>query len=377
MSSKDLHKDCGANGPAPHGTHQATRVVLSTRKPTIALLGRTLWALLPLCAGVTLACTKATWQPRHTQPYVELAANGPAGSPKATFLVFMPETKQTNEVLAGLSDELAKDYRVIAVRIDQSQGVPTIAQGIDRHKPAAVVLMNNPTVAAYREYQRTTHLNHYPPAVVVMTSFLDGQSPSIRDWVGISYEVPLITAVTNLRKLVSTPTDRVGVVVRPALREFVDRQSALAKREQISVAVEEVSANPNNSEIKRAIRRLKGVAHVIWVLNDDHLLSPHLIAEGWLPELNERPWVPTIVGASSLVSPELSFGTFAVLPDHTALGTQTADVLYKMADSHFSLDGTSAVQLPLSITSTVDLTQAQERFALRDQALQQVDRVLQ
>ena len=88
------------------------------------------------------------------------------------------------------------------------------------------------------------------------------------------------------------------------------------------------------------------------------------------------PWVPTIVGAASLVSPSQSFGTFAVLPDHTALGTQAANLLLDIAEHDWQLPSAGA-QLPLSTTTTVDLTQARERFMLRPSALGQVDKVLE
>jgi hypothetical protein len=198
----------------------------------------------------------------------------------------------------------------------------------------------------------------------------------LRAATGISYEVPLITVVTNLRKLIATPIDRVGVIHRSALSGFVRRQAALAHREQTAVVREEVSQSPNASEIKRALRRLKQRCDAIWVLNDDKLLTPRLLADGWLHGLNEPPFVPTIVGAASLVSPTQSFGTFAVLPDHTALGTQAANLLMDIADNDWVLPN-SGTQLPLSTTTTVDLTQAKERFALRPSALAQVDKVLE
>ena len=210
-----------------------------------------------------------------------------------------------------------------------------------------------------------------------MSSFLEAKPAGLRAATGISYEVPLITVVTNLRKLIATPIDRIGVVHRAALAGFVRRQAALAFREQTTVVREEVSGTPNPSEIKRALRRLKQKCDAIWVLNDDHLLTPRLLAGGWLHGLNEPPSVPTIVGAASLVSPAQSFGTFAVLPDHTALGTQAANLLLDIAENGWLLTSSSGTQLPLSTTTTVDLTQARERFALRASALGQVDNVLE
>jgi hypothetical protein len=189
--------------------------------------------------------------------------------------------------------------------------------------------------------------------------------------------VPLITVVTNLRKLIAAPVERVGVVVRAPLTGFVDRQATLAGREKISVAREVVSASPNASEVKRALRKLKQRADAIWILNDDRLLSPRLITEAWLPSINERPFRPTIVGAGSLVSPAQSFGTFAVLPDHTALGAQAAALLLELSSEDWVLPEGAVVQAPLSTTTTVDLVQVRERFSLQQNALAQVDRILE
>jgi hypothetical protein len=136
-----------------------------------------------------------------------------------------------------------------------------------------------------------------------------------------------------------------------------------------------VSADPNPSELKHALRRLKQHCDVIWILNDDRLLSQGLIANGWLPGLNERPWVPAIVGAASLVSPAQSFGTFAVLPDHTALGVQAANLLFDVAANDWTLPSDSQIELPLSTTTIMDLVQVHERFELRAGALSQVDRI--
>ena len=140
---------------------------------------------------------------------------------------------------------------------------------------------------------------------------------------------------------------------------------------------QEISHSPNPSELKYALRKLKQHVDALWILNDDHLLSPRLIADGWIPGLNERPWSPAIVGAASLVSPQQSFGTFAVLPDHTALGAQAAGLVFDIADNSWMVPEDAVVQLPLSTTTTVDLGQVKERFSLREGALNQVDRVLE
>jgi ABC-type uncharacterized transport system substrate-binding protein len=288
----------------------------------------------------------------------------------------MPDTSQTREVWTGLSDELHNDFELVAWRVSTGNDAPLIADAIQRHRPVATVLMNNPTVYAYRDYQAQARTKQFPPAVIVMSSFLDEIRRPIKNVTGISYEVPLITAVTNLRRLCATPVDRIGVVRSQGLAGFVKRQAELASREQVTVQEEPLSASPNISELKRAIRRAKDRTDALWILNDDRLLTPKLIADGWLPGLSERPRIPTIVGAPSLVSAVGEFGTFAVLPDHTALGTQAGELILDMADEGWSIRDDAKSVLPVSVVTTLDVAQARDRMQLRDDAIKRVDRVL-
>jgi hypothetical protein len=341
--------------------------------------------LMVPAAGLAMGCWSGREHGAVATPYSEIAVSAPSRTAGAsaparaadvpTVLVFMPKTPQALEVWTGLRDDLKRDFKLIAVQVEGRHSVDVFTQAMHRHRASAIVLMNNPTLAAYREFQARADRKRFPPAIVVMTSFLV-RRPNAIATTGISYEVPLITAVTNMRKLMAKPIHRVGIVARSNLRGFVEQQLKIAAREQVVARLEQVSARPNAAEIKRALRIVKQDADAVWVLNDDRLLSPRLIADGWLPGMNERPWVPTIVGAASLVAPGTNFGTFAVLPDHTALGTQTAGMILDLADNDWTLDEEMDVQLPLSTIATVDLVQAQERFALRPDALQRVDRVL-
>lgn len=343
----------------------------------MALTRRDFLYLIPLCAATAYGCTTSRQAPKVGSGARVLNVREPTTKASSTILAFTPETPQTKEVLTGLSDELQEDYRLVAIRLDSSNESALLSESIDRYKPSALVLINNTSVSAYKKYQQQRGGPVFPPAVVVMASFLESQTSQLRCATGISYEVPLITAITNLRRLVVLPRERVGVVVRAPLRQFVEEQIRLASREKVIVTQEEVDASPNPSEIKRAIRRLKSRADVLWILNDDRLLTPQLIADAWVPGLDERPWVPSIVGAPSLVSASNSFGTFAVLPDHAALGAQVSSMLDDIASNGWKIPNGGAIQLPLSTTTTIDLLQVRERFALQPDALQQVDKILE
>jgi hypothetical protein len=340
-------------------------------------LTRRAFLTLSLGVGILSACSPALREPSSSHGPRELVSATGAGPRAPTILVFMPDTTQTNQVFSGLRDELGKDYRLIALRVDASSDSSVIEAALRRHAPAGIVLMNNPTVSAYKAVQRNHPEMTFPPAVVVMTSFLETQAAELRGTTGISYEVPLITAMTNLRRLLVLPSERVGVVGRAGLRDYIRRQIELCAPEKISVIAEEVSQRPNPSELKRAIRRLKQQADVIWIMNDDKLLTPRLISDGWLPGLDERPWLPSIVGAASLVSARSNLGTFAVLPDHVALGAQAASMLLDIAEDDWQMQSGQRIELPLSTTTTIDLVQTNERFTLKKDALQQVDRIVQ
>jgi hypothetical protein len=328
---------------------------------------------LPLTA-LAAGCHAGTQQ-QVAHPYRELESIEGDSKSAATVLVFMPDTPQSQEVWRGLRDEIGEEFKLVSVDVKDRNSVKVLRTAIERHRPQAVVLMNNPTLAAYRDYQTQYQGEKFPPAFVVMTSFLSQQSPLIST-TGVSYEVPLITVVTNLRKVVDTPVDRVGIVARAGLRRFIQDQADLAKKEKITAVVEEVGENPNAAEIKRAIRSVKNRADALWVLNDNQLLTPRLISDGWVPGMNERPWIPVIVGAAPLVSPGANFGTFALIPDHPSLGAQVANMIFDLADNDWTLSSEMSVQIPVSTISTMDLVQAHERLALRDDALQKVDRVL-
>jgi hypothetical protein len=342
----------------------------------MALTRRSFIIGFPALAGAQLGCSPLPSKQSVSARTKVLFATRAKQNGAPCVLVCMPETRQTKEVWRGLSDELGREFELVALQTEGDRSSAIIEAGIRRYQPAGLVLMNNPTVEGYRLLQQASQDNAFPPAVIVMSSFLEGTWPRLRLTTGISYEIPLITVVTNLRRLIATPIDRIGVIYRPGFNEFVTHQAGLAGREQTVVVREEVRPRPNSSDIKRALRRLKQRCDAIWVLNDNRLLTPRLLADGWLQGLNERPWIPTIVGAASLVSPSQSFGTFAVLPDHTALGVQAAALMLDIADNDWSLVPGSTAQLPLSTTTTVDLRQARERFALRPNALAQVDKVL-
>src|SRR6187551_519177 len=145
--------------------------------------------LLTLVAGSTAlaACGGVSAQSRGSRDYQELHKNLSAG--RETVLVCMPETRQTQQAWTGLNDELGQEFGLIAVRIEGRDDDGVIAEAVKRHRPAGVVLMNNPTVTAYRRYESELTSAKRVPNVAIMTSFLQARrlGPNAT---GVAYEVP-------------------------------------------------------------------------------------------------------------------------------------------------------------------------------------------
>ena len=208
--------------------------------------------------------------------------------------------------------------------------------------------------------------------------FLDETKRQITNATGISYEVPLITVVTNLRKVIARRRSR-GRGRRRShlarLRHAAGRPRAARADHRRRRRGKRVRRTPRSSS--GAIASVKRQVDALWILNDDRLLTPRLIADGWLPGLTQSPRIPALVGAASLVSAKSSFGTFAVLPDHTALGVQAASLIYDIVDENAAIEADAHAVLPLSVVTILDLGQARDRLQLRADAVKLVDRILE
>src|SRR5690606_8443791 len=134
---RQRHRGSDALATAQHLQPRGSRLMALTRRELLATLGG---------SAVLAACSRAPvrFQPGH---YHELYKTGGEGD---KVLVCMPETKQTLQAWTGLNDELSQEFGVVAVRIEARTDSAIIAEAVKRHKPASIVLMNNPSVSAYR-----------------------------------------------------------------------------------------------------------------------------------------------------------------------------------------------------------------------------------
>jgi hypothetical protein len=337
---------------------------------------RSLRLVLALAVAL-VACANGLPQP-PAGPAEAPLVDPPRRAGKKLVLVTMPDSPSFRTVRRALVAELQKDFDVATQIVDGHTSTAEFIRQVHRHKPSCLVLMDNPTVKLYRGYQNAHPGSQALPALVVMSSFLEELRADLPNASGVAYEVPGVTAFVNLRSIIEKPVARVGVVHRPSFRGFVERQAALAAKEQITLVPVEVPGEASPSDVRGALRSLQetGQIDALWVLNDNRLLRDgQFLESAWRPGLDALG-VPVVVGVPTLVSAEARFGSFAVLPDLEAMGVQAANVLYEIAENDWKA-GAHAVELPVSTLTVVNLGQIKQRFGLREGAARRIDKVIE
>lgn len=291
-------------------------------------------------------------------------------------MILMPLVEESARLRRAIVSEVQESFDVQTLRTEDVDA-PRLGAQLRQYHPDALVLIDNRSVALYRQVQAEAPAEAaFPPALVLMSSFAEKVRSTLRNAAAIGFEVPAVTAVATLRRLVHDPIRRVGVVYRRMFQDFVDHNRALSHVENVEIVGMPVGASPSANELGQALHQLLAgdkPVDALWVLNDNGLLSAQLMREIWLPMVHEfRP--PVLVGVEALVNRELDFGSLAVLPDIDALGLQAAQHLLGLADHGFRVE--TQLEPPISICTVLDAAQARQFFSLREDAVSGVDRVV-
>ncbi len=331
-------------------------------------------ALLLFSASLIMSCSSAQQSAPKAPPPLSL----PAPARRAEFdvvAVFLPPDAWVESTWTTLRDELSPEFDVVPIPISKDSTPQDFARAFAEYSPKCVILFDNKTTHLYAQYQATLPQQEFPPAVILLSSYANLYT-NVRNSTGIAYEVSLLLSATRLRSFVSVPVERVGVVYRRKFESYVRTQAELAKSEEVEVVPVEVSNGASPAELEVALSKLVRDEDVdaLWVLNDNGLLTPEHISKGWLPTLDSQH-VLTIVGIPTLVTKGAHFGTFAVLPDLSALGVQSATLVYDLADNDWKLPAGAAIEEPLSVRTVLDVDTAQRHFGLKEHALGELSEV--
>ncbi len=297
-----------------------------------------------------------------------------------SILILRPSGIHFDEAANGLVHELGLEFETHARLLAAGDDAAAVANEIHLAHCKAVVLMDNQAIQLYAQVQKLWRDSlPPPPGVALMAVRVDRAIAGMARMTGIFYEVPAVTTVMNLRSILSSPVRKVGVLARPSMRDFVKENAKWCQSENIQLLAFEIpeAGQDPSLAVRRGLRRLRLDQDVdaLWILNDNFLLTPEIIAGGWLPAL-EHFRKPVVVGVENLVTSAVSFGTFALLPDHYALGVQTAGIILRLKAADWEAPDSTRLEQPLAVYKILNLPQARKVASIRDEALVEIDKVL-
>ncbi len=299
---------------------------------------------------------------------------------KDNILIIRSEGDAFKEVSLSITGELDAEFNITEEIAQKGLSSKKMAKIIESHNPKLVILMNNTAVQNFKEYQTNqSESDQKIPSLSLMTALLSAQMKGLKNATGISYEVPIVTSVVNLRSILNIENVKLGVVYREFLTPFIDKNAEYCKQENIKMVrgfIPKSSANYKDL-LKKGLEKLasdKINVNMVWVPNDPAFLKADIIRDVWVP-FSEAHAIPIIVGVESMLSTNVNFGTYAVLPDHMALGQQAAELVYDIRDSEWQVEN-SIVEPPISIYQVLNPKKIQKKYKLNDNQVHDVDKVV-
>lgn len=287
-----------------------------------------------------------------------------------------PAGEDFMDALQGVRENLGDEIAVQSVVMGKGDDWGKVKAAVTKINPKLFVLMDNQAIKIYKQYRDEMGKNGKVSlaAVALMALQLDRVSEGV-DMVGISYEIPVVTSVVNLRAVSSKPIRSVGVIYRRGWDAFIKMNASFCQTEKVVLHGYAVADDVSDftGDIQKGIKKLIDEKKVdaIWVLNDNKLLNNQTIVKAWIPGLASTT-VPVIVGVETLVQTKFNLGTFAVLPDHTGLGGQVANMIFEIRDNDWKV-GARQIDQPLSVIKMLNSTLARKKGFLREDGVKTVD----
>jgi len=294
-----------------------------------------------------------------------------------TVLVLLPDSSEAQLSLVGLEEEIGGELRIKTRVVSDGTTIRDLQRYFEETSPSVMVI-DQTTERLYRQFQLSRVGSSEFPATIVLYEEGRARSASgLTNTAALNYGVAGVTCLVNLRAILKQPLRRVGVIYRGESEAYILEQKRLAAQEKIELVPRMVSANAPKAELKTALTSLINDASVdaLWVLNDDTLLSPAHLEKSWLPVL-KRYEKPVVVNSPELVNSKLRFGVFGVFPDHVAVGSQAANMVFDLRERGWSVEKDS-FEDALSVRKVLLLSMAKEHLALKVGALAQLDQVIQ
>ena len=300
---------------------------------------------------------------------------------KNKLLIIRTAGPNFEEAKSGMVYDLQYDFDIVDYIIDKSTTVEDISNKMSTISPDVVALMNNRSISLYKKYQSTLKEgDKIVPSVSLMGILVKSMISGLKNSYGVEYEIPIVTSAVDLRTIMGDkkPIKSIGIVHRSNLNEFIKTNKAYCEQEGIKLVTIEIEKDKIDSDLKKELTNLvkKENVDAIWVPVDNKLVNKKLLMNAWIP-FEKKYKMPIIVGVGSLVNPKFHFGILGVLPDHVALGSQAASVIYDIMDNGWQVDDNGGTQPPLSVYTILNYPDAKAFFGLDKEHLVGVDKILE
>ncbi len=298
---------------------------------------------------------------------------------KPTALIFTAQGQAFNEVVAGITGDLEEELSFETYMVGKSSKVSEIEEQMKKLKPKVVILVENVSINLYTKYQKKNPDAEFPPAIALAALFVDRYLAKLKNATGIRYEIPAVTSIVNMRGLLSKEVKKVGVVHRKWTAGMVAENARYCAREGIELISYELP-NKDSSMDKKLTKGLKTLidkdVDALWILNDNSLLNPQMFRSSWLPVVGKAD-LPVIVGVRPFLNTKWNFGSFAIVPDHYALGVQAASIIGELMDDDWEI-GDRDIEQPVSVKKVVNISVLDSKdVKYRKDKLSQMDEVVQ
>ena len=295
-----------------------------------------------------------------------------------TALILTAKGEVFNKVVAGLTDDLEEDLNFVKLEISKATTATDVSRQIDEHNPKLIVLVENSAIKIYGEYQKANPKKAFPPAVAVAALFVDRFIAKLKNATGIRYEIPAVTSIVNMRQVLSKKVKRVGVVHREWMSGLIAQNAKYCEAEGIELVPIKLP-NKDSKMTKKLASGLKSLVKkdvdAIWVLNDNALLNGRTIGGAWLPVMGKAK-LPVIVGVKTMLTTKYNFGSFAIVPDHYALGVQAASMIGEIMEEDWDISDRD-IEQPISVKKVVNVSVLDnKKVSYRAEGLGNMDEVI-
>ncbi|MCU7958143.1 MAG: hypothetical protein KZQ74_02280 [gamma proteobacterium symbiont of Bathyaustriella thionipta] len=231
------------------------------------------------------------------------------------------------EIVEGIRDEVNGNLNIIEVKLKTNKELGCINNKLSQHKPKFIILIGNKASVCYYRYQKRYPEKDMVPAIIVSSLFVGQLVKHMRNTAAIRYETPLPILVSRSRQLIEEPIDKIGVVYRKWMKDFVFGNKNMAHIEDVKLVHYEIENKPSAQSVRYYFKQMaKEDIDAIWLIDDSYIMNPKFIKSSIEPILREFK-KPVLASSETFVKKEVALADFSMTPDSYFLGIQTASVM--------------------------------------------------